>query len=66
MPESNRDRLREAGLIADTALRDELYEFIDSLSDDEVNVLVRLKERLDEQNIPTVPLSGKAVAGPVL
>ena len=62
----NRDRLREAGLIADSPLRDEHYDFIDELSDEEVNVLLNLKERLDERGIPTVPVSARAVAMPVL
>ena len=62
----NRDRLREAGLIADMSLSDEHYEFIDELSDEEINVLINLKERLDERGIPTVPLTGGVAAMPVL
>jgi hypothetical protein len=62
----NRDRLREAGLIADVPLRDEHYEFIDELSEEEINVLLGLKRRLDERGLETIPLSAKAVAMPVL
>jgi hypothetical protein len=58
--------LRKAGLIADSPLRDEHYEFIDELSDEEVDVLLRLKERLDARGIPTAPLSAGAVSMPVL
>jgi hypothetical protein len=63
---SNRDRLREAGLIADAPLRDEHYDFIDELSDEEINVLLDLKRRLEERGIETIPLTGKATAMPVL
>jgi len=63
---NNRDRLREAGLIADAPLRDEHYDFIDELTEEEISVLLNLKGRLDERGIPTVPLSAKAVAMPVL
>ena len=62
----NRDRLRDAGLIADVPLRDEHYDFIDELSDEEVNVLLELKRRLDDRGMETIPLSAKAVAMPVL
>jgi hypothetical protein len=58
--------LREAGLIADTPLRDEHYEILDELSDEEVNVLLDIKRRLDERGIETIPLSSKATAMPVL
>jgi hypothetical protein len=63
---SNRDRLREAGLIADMELRDEHYEFLDELSDQEIQVLLDLKQRLDDKGIPVMPLSSRAVAMPVL
>ena len=63
---SNRDRLREAGLIADTPLRDELYEFLDELSEEEINVLLDLKQRLNERGIETIPLTGRVAAMPVL
>jgi len=62
----NRDRLRKAGLIADSPLPDEHYDFIDDLSEEELNVLLNLKARLDERGIPTVPLSAITVAMPVL
>ena len=63
---SNRDKLREAGLIADSPLRDEHYEVIDDLSDEEINVLLEVKRRLDERGIEAIPLSSRAVAMPVL
>jgi hypothetical protein len=63
---NNRDKLREAGLIADEALRDEHYEVIDDLSDEEINVLLEVKRRLDERGIEAIPLSARAVAMPVL
>ena len=63
---NNRDRLREAGLIADAPLRDEVYEFIDELSDEEMNVLLDLKQRLNDRGIETIPLTGRVAAMPVL
>ena len=63
---SNRDRLREAGMIADAPLRDEVYEFIDELSEEEINVLLDLKQRLNDRGIETIPLTGRVAAMPVL
>lgn len=62
---SNRDRLREAGLIGDE-LHKEHEALVDELSSEEVDVLIRLKERLDERGIPTCPLDAKVMFMPVL
>jgi len=55
--EGNARRLREAGLIADRPLPDRYYEMISQLSDEEVDVLLSLKRRLDDAGIATAPLS---------
>jgi hypothetical protein len=63
--DGNTDRLREAGLIADKPLPDEYYAFLEGLSEDEVELLLSLKRRLDEAGIPAQPVT--AMAGmPVL
>jgi hypothetical protein len=59
----NRDRLREVGLVPDNPLPSGHEEFIAELSEEEVDVLCRLKERLDERGIPTFTL---AKAMPIL
>jgi hypothetical protein len=61
----NRDKLREAGLIGDE-LHTEHEAVIDELSPEEVDMLIRLKERLDERGIPTCPLDAKVMFMPVL
>jgi hypothetical protein len=51
----NRDRLREAGLIGDE-LNPDHVEFIDELTEEEVNALVSIKKRLDAREIPVLTL----------
>jgi hypothetical protein len=53
----NRDRLRNAGLIADTELPAEYYEVIDNLEPEEMQALLSLKQRLVDAGIPTAPLT---------
>jgi len=53
---SNRDRLREVGLIGDE-LYPEHEELIAELSEEEVNALVSIKERLDARGIPAFTLA---------
>lgn len=53
----NYDRLRDAGLIADTPLPDNYNQVIEDLTDEEIDVLISLKRRLDDADIPTEPLS---------
>jgi hypothetical protein len=55
--------LREHGLVAGPELPREYSEFIEGLSDEEVEVLLDLKRRLDDAGIPTTTL---AMAMPVL
>jgi hypothetical protein len=62
---SNRDRLRDAGLIGDE-LHKEHEAVINELSPDDIDVLIRLKELLDERGIPTCPLDAKMMFMPVL
>jgi hypothetical protein len=44
----NFDRLRSAGLIRDDDCPEEIRGVIDGLSDDEMKVILSVKERLDE------------------
>jgi hypothetical protein len=57
------ETLRDAGLIEGPELPKEFSAFIEELSDEEVDVLVNLKRRLDDAGIPTTTLQ---VAMPVL
>lgn len=50
--------LRRAGLIGGGELADEIARFIEELDDQEIEVLIRLKQRLDEAEIPTEALYG--------
>jgi hypothetical protein len=61
----NRDRLREAGMIADMPLPDRYYEVIDSLESHEIDVLIALRQRLVDAGIPTVPLTAPVPGGQV-
>lgn len=45
--ESNVERLRNAGLITGTELPPEYSEVFEGLSDDQVDLLITVKERLD-------------------
>jgi hypothetical protein len=67
MQGSNTDRLRDAGLIDDSQaqLPSEYYDVLEQLTEDEVDVLIRLKQRLDDAGIPTRILSTRALV-PVL
>jgi hypothetical protein len=56
----NRERLREAGLIGDE-LNLGHEEFIAELSEEEVNALVSIKERLDARDIPVLTLDPKRI-----
>ncbi|HEY2372512.1 MAG TPA: aroma-sacti cluster domain-containing protein [Gaiellaceae bacterium] len=52
---TNIDRLYEAGLIGDPAtLPEDSVSFMTSLSDDEVTLLISIKERLDGRGIPVL------------
>ena len=53
----NADRLREAGLIADTPLPDRYYEVIEQMTPDEVEALVSLRQRLVDAGIVPAPLT---------
>jgi hypothetical protein len=55
-PGEKEQLLRKQGLIAGPELPREYSEFIEGLSDEEVEVLVGLKRRLDEAGIPTTTL----------
>ncbi len=46
------DRLRQEGLIASESLPEELQAVVDGLTDDEVDILVSVKKRLDAADIP--------------
>jgi hypothetical protein len=59
----NEQLLRERGLIEGPKLPPDYSAFIESLSEEELRVLVELKRRLDEAGIPTATLR---VAMPVL
>ena len=48
--------LRDAGLIEGADLPSEFSAFIEELSEEEVDVLVNLKRRLDKSGIPTTTL----------
>ena len=48
--------LRDQGLVAGPKLPAEYSAFIEELSDEELEVLVNLKRRLDEAGIETQPL----------
>lgn len=61
--EGREETLRNAGLIEGPELPSEFSAFIEELSDEEVEVLVNLKQRLDKAGIPTTTLR---VAMPVL
>jgi hypothetical protein len=66
MEGSNTERLREAGIVEDDPpLPPEYYDFLESLSEDEIELLVGLKRRLDDAGIPTQVLTSKALV-PVL
>jgi hypothetical protein len=55
----NRETLREQGLIDDSVepLPDPYYEVIDTMTSEEVNALVSLKQRLNRAGISTVPIT---------
>lgn len=53
----NYDRLRDARLIADTPLPDNYNQVIEDLTDEEIDLMISLKGRLDDAGIPTKPLS---------
>jgi hypothetical protein len=55
--------LRNEGLIAGPDLPPEYAAFIEELSDDEVELLINLKRRLDDAGIPTSRLE---LAMPIL
>jgi hypothetical protein len=61
------ERLRGAGLIDDAKapLPPEYYDFLETLSEEEVGVLVRLKQRLDDAGIPSQILTTRSLV-PVL
>jgi hypothetical protein len=59
----NEQILRDVGLITGPAFSDEYEAFIEGLTEDEVKVLVNLKQRLDDAGIPTSTLE---MSGPIL
>jgi hypothetical protein len=59
----NQARLREAGLIADERLPDHYYAMIDDMSDDEIDALVALRERLVGAGLPVGPLTAPTSGG---
>jgi uncharacterized protein YjaG (DUF416 family) len=63
----NTDRLREAGLIADSqiALPQGYYDFLEDLEERDVDLLIDLKQRLDARGIPTQILTAQALV-PIL
>jgi hypothetical protein len=67
MDGSNTGRLREAGLIADSDVRlpQDYYDFLEELSEEEVELLLRLKQRLDDRGIPTQILAARVLV-PIL
>ena len=52
----NHDRLREAGLIGDV-LHPDHDEVIADFSEEEVNALISIKEKLDAREIPVLTLN---------
>jgi hypothetical protein len=61
--DGNAERLRNEGLIADQPLPERYYEMIDGLSEEEIEILVSLKRRLDDAGIPTAPLTAPTELG---
>jgi hypothetical protein len=59
----NEQILRDVGLISGPDFSGEYAEFIEGLTEDEVKVLVNLKQRLDDAGIPTSRLE---MSGPIL
>jgi len=59
----NIERLRKAGLIDDSAdrLPDEFYSVIGQLTDDEVEALTSLKQKMEDAGIATGPLTASYV-----
>jgi hypothetical protein len=53
MPRPNEEILRSQGLIAGEELPPEYSAFIEELSEEEIEVLVNVKQRLDDAGIPT-------------
>lgn len=45
-------KLREVGLVAEGPLPDELQSVVEGLTGDEVDILVSVKRRLDDTQIP--------------
>ncbi len=58
----NTERLRDAGLIAETQPPDNYSELIEGLTEDEIDVLISLKKRLEDAGIPVEPLGTDAKA----
>jgi ribosomal protein S12 methylthiotransferase accessory factor YcaO len=57
------DKLRNAGLIADQPLPDHYYRMIEDLSDDEIDSLIALRERLERAGFPVAPLTAPRAGG---
>ena len=59
----NIERLRKAGLIDDSAdrLPDEFYSVIGQLTDDEVEALTSLKQKMEDAGIATGPLTASYI-----
>jgi hypothetical protein len=66
MEGGNVQRLRDAGLITAETLPGHYEAFIEDLSVEEVEILVVLKQRVDDAGIPHVALSDEPVGMPIL
>lgn len=63
MVRHNEEILRKIGLISGPKFSGKYATFIEGLTQDEVKVLVNLKQRLDDAKIPT---SNLKMSGPIL
>lgn len=61
MEADNTAQLRNAGLIAEEPLPDEYYSFLEELSEDELETILRIKRRLDDAGIPVLPTTNQGV-----
>ena len=59
----NEQTLREVGLIKGPKFSGEYSTFIEELDEDDMEVLVKLKRRLDDAGIPTTTFE---MSGPIL
>ena len=57
--DGNAETLRRAGLVANTALPGQYERIVNGLTQQEVDVLIGLKRRLDEAGVRTAPLGAQ-------